>query len=279
MRERVSDNEYQGAFEQLMASHWQKLFNFSFRMTLDRDNSASVVEETFLRAYVGQDNLPTEERMEAWLLRILNHVLEKRLPRTPDLTFDLLDDTLRSEATRTDVVRSVTDPQRDFMLWELKQGCMTAVINCLSPGERAAFVFSTVLKTPDTEAAETLGITKSAYKVRLSRARKKVADYLAPRCEHVDPLNPCHCPARVGVALHKGFIRSSGEVSLRKPVTPFGRYGTGPDAQDAPQRDVVAIYGNLPQPESPDELLDKLVDALHSGKWDKIREKKLTSGQ
>lgn len=279
MMPRVSANDRRGDFEQFIAEHWRKLFNFAFRMTLDRDSAASMVEETYLRAYVGQDNLPSDERMEAWLLRILNHVLEKRLPRTPDLTFDLLDDTLRSEATRTDVVRSVTDPQRDFMLWELKQGCMTAVINCLSPGERAAFVFSTILKTPDTEAAETLGITKSAYKVRLSRARKKVADYLAPRCEHVDPLNPCRCPARVGVALHKGFIRSSGEVSLRKPVTPFGRYGTGPDAEDAPQRDVVAIYGHLPEPDAPEELLAQLQDALQSGKWEKIREKKLATNQ
>src|SRR5690606_15828595 len=136
----------------------------------------------------------------------------QRLPRTPEVNFDVLDETLRSEATRTDVVRSLTDPQRDFMLWEMKQGCMTAVINCLSPGERAAFVMSTILKKPDEDASKALGITKSAYKVRLSRARKKVANYLAPRCEHVDPLNPCRCPARVGVALRKGFIRTTSEV-------------------------------------------------------------------
>src|SRR5690606_15101877 len=124
---------------------------------------------------------------------------------------------------------------------EMKQGCMTAVINCLSPGERAAFVTATILKKNDEDAAKVLGITKSAYKVRLSRSRKKVTDYLAPRCEHVDPLNPCRCPARVGVALRKGFIRSTGEVQLRKPQTPFGRYGSGPDNEDAPLRDVMTI--------------------------------------
>ena len=30
-------------------------------------------------------------------------------------------------------IRPLTSPQRDFLLWELKQGCMTAVVNCLSP--------------------------------------------------------------------------------------------------------------------------------------------------
>src|SRR6185436_2361617 len=101
-------------------------------------------------------------------------------------------------------------------LWELKQGCMTAVINCLPAGERAAFVVCHLLKLSDEAAAKSLAISGSAYKVRLS---------LAPRFEHVNPLNPCRCPARVGTALHKGFIgKVAGEVSLRKSEFPYGRY-------------------------------------------------------
>ncbi len=268
------DTKRHQIFRGLIDEHWRRVFNFAFRMTLDRGRAAVVVEETFLRAYIAEDDLPDGPRMEDWLLRIANHVLEQRLPRTPEVTFDMLDDTLRSEATRTDAVRSLAEPTRDFLLWELKQGCMTAVVNCLSPGERAAFVMSQVLRKKDVEAAEALGISKSAYKVRLSRARKKVSDYLAPRCEHVDPLNPCRCPARVGIALHKGFIRSTGEINLRKPVAPFGRYGTGPETEDAPQRDIGAIYGTLPDPDPPDELPTHLLGLLEAGKWDKVRERK-----
>ena len=87
------------------------------------------------------DTAPTDKvGLEVWLLALANQILEQRLPRQPEVNFDILDETLRSEATRTDVVRSLSDPQRDFLLWELKQGCMTAVVNCLPPGERAAFV-------------------------------------------------------------------------------------------------------------------------------------------
>jgi RNA polymerase sigma-70 factor (ECF subfamily) len=262
-------------FKEVIEGHWKRVYNFSFRMTLDHERASSVTEEAFLRAYVGSENLPEgASRVEQWLLRIANHILEQRLPRTPEVSFDLLDETLRSEATRTDVVRSLTDPQRDFMLWELKQGCMTSVINCLSPGERAAFIMASVLKLPEEEAATALNITKSAYKVRLSRARKKVGDYLAPRCEHVNPNNPCRCPARVGVALRKGFIKQAGEVSLRRPVMPFGRYGSGPDTEDAPLRDVEAIYSHLPDPDAPENLESHLLGQLESGKWDKVRDRK-----
>jgi RNA polymerase sigma-70 factor (ECF subfamily) len=145
---------------------------------------------------------------------------------------------------------------------------MTAVVNCLPPGERAAFVVCHVLKLPDEPAAKSLGITESAYKVRLSRARKKIGDYLAPRCEHVNPMNPCRCPARVGTALAKGFIsqvgRVGGEVSLRKKETliPYGRYGTGEGNEDVPMRDIAAIYGGLPEPDPPSDLGERLVGLL-----------------
>jgi RNA polymerase sigma-70 factor (ECF subfamily) len=271
----VGNSEKRDSFKRVIADYWSTLFNFAFRMTLDRERAGEIVEESFLRAYVGSESMPEEtDRAEDWLLRICTHVLEQKLPRTPEVNFDLLDETLRSEATRTDVVRSLTDPERDFMLWEMKQGCMTSVVNCLSPGERSAFIMATILKKSDDDAARALGISKSAYKVRLSRARKKVTDYLAPRCEHVDPFNPCRCPARVGVALRKGFIRTNREVQLRKPLTPFGRYGSGPRNEDAPLRDVMTIYGNLPEPDAPSEYPEKLLQKLDSGEWDRVVEQK-----
>jgi DNA-directed RNA polymerase specialized sigma24 family protein len=242
--------------------HWRRLYNFVFRLTLDRDRTERYLMDIFAYAASKADEAPAAPaELEVWLIGLANKMLEDRLPRQPELNFDILDETLRSEATRTDVVRSLSDPQRDFMLWELKQGCMTAVVNCLPPGERAAFVVCHVLKMTDEAAARSLAITESAYKVRLSRARKKVGDYLAPRCEHVNPMNPCHCPARVGTALHRGFIRPMGEVSLRKSE-PFGRYGTGLGNEDVPMRDISAIYGALPEPDPPSDLGAKLVEQL-----------------
>jgi RNA polymerase sigma-70 factor (ECF subfamily) len=255
-------------FEQALTAHWRRVFNFAFRMTMSRDDASDITRETYLRAYVGREKMPDGSDLEPWLLRIANHIIEKRVDTTPEVSFDMLDDTLRSEATRTDVVQSLTNPQKEFLLWELKQGCMTSVINCLSTGERVAFVLSGILGMDDDTAARSLGIKTSAYKVRLSRARKKVQDYLAPRCEHVDPSNPCHCPSRLGVALNRGFIAAppSAEASLRKkPLPQFNDEG--------PRRDVMLIYGTLPDPDPPSELPTKIRTEIQSGRWERLVEK------
>lgn len=247
----------------LVEPHWRRLYNFVFRLTLDRDRAQRYLVDVFAEAADKADVAPAHGMdREVWLVGIANRILEARLPRQPEVNFDTLDDTLRSEATRTDVVRSLSDPLRDFLLWELKQGCMTSVINCLPPGERAAFVVCHILKLDDEDAARSLGITESAYKVRLSRARKKVGDYLAPRCEHVNPNNPCRCPARVGTAIAKGFIRSGGELALQKASVPYGRYGSGADNEDKPLRDISAIYGGLPEPDPPGDLGEKIIDSI-----------------
>jgi RNA polymerase sigma-70 factor (ECF subfamily) len=189
----------------LMEGHLGAVWAFCSRMTLSTEDAQTACYETFERAAIGNAPSSKDER-ELWLLKIAAYVIEKKLPPTPEVDFDLLDETLRSEATRTHEVSSLSQPEREYLLWELKQGCMTSVINCLSPGERVAFVMSSVMGKTDEQAAKALGIKVSAFKVRLSRARKKIGDYLAPRCEHIDPRNPCHCPSRIGIALQKGFI-------------------------------------------------------------------------
>ena len=177
-------------------------------------------------------------------------------------TFDLLDDKLRSEQTRSDVMRDIGQARKDNYLWELKQGCMTAVVNCLSLGERAAFVLKNILSLKEDECAFVLGTSIPAFRVRVSRANKKITDYLAPRCEHVDPNNPCRCPSRVGVALVNGFIGIK-KRTLRSHGS-FGRYGVGEIIEDAPLREIEAIYAHLPNPEPMDKeaMMDECFESV-----------------
>lgn len=257
------------AFYQLVEQHLDGVYNFAFRVSNDAQRAEDQAREVFLRAYIGRAKLPDDDQVVAWLMKIGVHVALGSLDGSARITFDFLDDTIRgdpTQVTRTDVL---TDPERSLLLWELKQGCMTAVLNCLSLGERMAFVMVVMMAAKPAVAAASLGITPAALKVRLSRAKKKIVDYLAPRCEHVHPMNPCRCPSRLGVALKKGFIQDvvpGAEVKLRKMPPEALR-------PSPPVRDVVALYQQLPLPRDLDSLKSRLKDELLSGEWDKLARK------
>lgn len=249
-------------FLPVLDRHVEEVYDFSYRLMGARESAEGVTREVFIRAYAGRSKLPEEKQILPWLLKIAMHAVGRRKPGQR-LSFDLLDETIRGDPTRVTQTDQLADPDRQLLLWDLRQGCMTAVLGCLSEGERAAFVLVLMMKLESVDAAATLGITPAALKVRLSRAKKKIVDYLAPRCEHVHPSNPCRCPSRLGVALRKGFIQDlpGREVSLRKAPPPELDFV-------APLRDVVSIYQHLPVPAGAEPLRVTLEQELRQGLWD-----------
>ncbi|MDY0000339.1 MAG: sigma-70 family RNA polymerase sigma factor [Polyangia bacterium] len=251
-------------FLPVLVEHLRGVHGFCYRVTNSSEKADEAAREVFLRAYAGRAKLPDPPSVLPWLIKIAVHVLG-RFDSSERLTFEFLDETIRGDPTQVTRTGALSDPERQGLLWELRQGCMTAVLACLSEGERMAFVLVVMMKMRTSVAAAALGITQAALKVRLSRSRKKIVDYLAPRCEHVHPQNPCRCPSRLGVALRKGFISElpRGEISLRKAALP------GP-MPVSPLRDVVSIYETLPPPTGGDELLERLEGELLSGTWDRL---------
>src|SRR3954469_10609096 len=70
----------------LVEPHWRRLYNFVFRLTLDRDRAERYLMDIFAAAAAQIDRQPvgaTEGEIELWLLGIANKLLEDRLPRQP----------------------------------------------------------------------------------------------------------------------------------------------------------------------------------------------------
>src|SRR5262245_41301149 len=77
----------------LVEPHWRRLYNFVFRLTLDRERAERYLADIFSIAVAKADQAPAEAAdAEVWLLGIANQVLEERLPRQPEVNFDILDE-------------------------------------------------------------------------------------------------------------------------------------------------------------------------------------------
>ncbi|MCA9718459.1 MAG: sigma-70 region 4 domain-containing protein, partial [Myxococcales bacterium] len=115
--------------------------------------------------------------------------------------------------------------------------CLTAVLSCLPPGVRMAFILTDLMGFEPAPGARLLDIKESAYRVRLTRARKRIEDYLTPRCQHVDDGNPCNCEGRLAISLDKRFLRPPSHTK-DIPDEPFD--------SGSPHGTVMPVYRTLP---------------------------------
>lgn len=189
------------------------------------------------------DSVPGAPVAGVAALRSFAQHLETHFDAKATHSFDSLDRILRSDITRPIDLRTVglTDDPRQvhLMTWELKRTCLTAVLASLPPGVRLSLLLTDVMQINPDEAAAMIGIKASAYRVRLTRARKRVEDYLAPRCFHVDRANPCTCSGRLMIALDADFVRPPKDTN--RDDVPHQ-----PHDADGPHRDVGNLYRHLP---------------------------------
>jgi DNA-directed RNA polymerase specialized sigma24 family protein len=246
------------SLRELLTREIPKLYAFGYQMSGSRKDAARYVEE-LVRHVAGLDERKVvgETDPAMALLGMMARTMEESLGRRSDHSFESLDTILRSDITRPIDLNAPgmdDDPTKiHLMLWELKRTCLTSVLGCLPPGVRLSFVLTDLVGLSPQDAAEMLGIKESAYRVRLTRARKRIEDYLAPRCYHVDRENPCTCPGRLMIAMDAGFVKPPPH-QLDIPHEPHD--GTGP------QRDVGSLYRGLPEVHLLNGELDRLLGAL-----------------
>lgn len=227
----------------LLTQELPSLYAFAYQMCGARRDAVRFLEELIQQvAKLDDQKLLNDGDPGRTLLGMMARSMEENLGRRSEHSFESLDNILRSDITRPIDLTNMgmgDDPTKvHLMLWELKRTCLTSVLGCLPPGVRLSFVLTDLVGLSPTEAAEMLGIKESAYRVRLTRARKRIEDYLAPRCYHVDRENPCTCTGRLMIAVDANFVKAPTSTE----DIPHEPHDSG-----GPQRDVGSLYRALPE--------------------------------
>jgi DNA-directed RNA polymerase specialized sigma24 family protein len=226
---------------QLLEQELPRLHALAYDMLGDRDDALKAVNELVDDAVAHAAMILGAAKPDDALLgrfaRALAPVQEDVEGRRTTQSFMILDTILRSDLTRELDTEGV-EVNIHELLWELKRTCLTRVIGCLPPSIRLSFILTDMLGYSPADAADLLEIKESAYRVRLTRARKRLDDYLPSRCGHVDRENACSCESRLGIAWEAKFLRPPPH-SLDTPALPHNH--------EPPRRDMAALYRGLPR--------------------------------
>jgi len=170
-RARLGDQE---AFEQLVSDTYAGTYTLALRLTGNEEDARDVVQESYLRAYKGLKRFRGDAQFTTWLYRITancaNTHLGKRSRR-------------RTEVLPDDLAVADVDPERDPSARAdatLLRDRLEEALEHLPPKLRAVVVLRDVYDLPHEAIAAELGISESAAKVRLHRARKKLRETVFP---------------------------------------------------------------------------------------------------
>jgi len=162
------------AFEELVRVTYGDTYTLAYRLTGDEEDARDVVQESYLRAFRGLKRFRGDAQFTTWLYRITANCASTHLGRRSRHRHEELVD----EGPYTDLdpthdpqARTEGNATRDRLNLALRE---------LPPRLRAVVVLRDVYDLPHEAIAAELGISESAAKVRLHRARKKLRENLFP---------------------------------------------------------------------------------------------------
>lgn len=183
------------------------VFNLSLRMLGTFPDAEDASQDILLKVMTHLSSFKGESSFSTWVFRIaVNHLKDykKHMFAQFPLSFEFYGDDIRNAKTE-DIPDLTQNVEQAILAEELKLSCTNVMLQCLDTESRCIFILGTMFKVDSRIAGDILGITPEAYRQRLSRVRKKMADFLTEYCGEYGK-GKCHCADRVNYAIQSHRI-------------------------------------------------------------------------
>ena len=160
-------NERQARFEALYAANHSPIFGYALRRTASPDDAADILAETFLTAWRRLDDLPAGDDARMWLYGVARRVLANY--RRGERRRSALADRLHAE-----LPGSYAPPEFDD-----ESARIAEAMRRLPPRQQELLALNAWEGLDCGEIATVLGCSRNAVRIRLHRARVRLAAELA----------------------------------------------------------------------------------------------------
>lgn len=188
------------ALEELMKGIQDTVFNLSLRMLGSIPDAEDASQDIFVRILTNLSSFRGESSFRTWVWRLaVNHLLTARkgMFAQHPLSFEFYgEDILRGSGGISGLAGGA---DRELLARELKLSCTNVMLQCLDPESRCVFILGTMFRLDSRLAGEILDMTPENYRQKLSRTRKKMAEFLSRYCGAAG--GACSCAGRVDYAV------------------------------------------------------------------------------
>ncbi len=158
--------------------HINSMYNFGYRLTLDRDDAKDLVQDTYLKAYRFIESFQKGTNAKAWLFRILKNSFindyRKKSKEPSKVDYQEVETYYNSE----DVDRQITPDLRVESLKDMIGDEISNALNSLDVDFRTVIILCDLEGFKYEEMAKILDIPIGTVRSRLHRARNLLKEKL-----------------------------------------------------------------------------------------------------
>ena len=198
------------ALETLIAGVQDLVFNLSLRMLGTFADAEDATQDILLKMITHLSSFRGDSSFTTWLFRIASNHLKnykKHMFAHYPLSFEYYGNDIENGKTQ-DVPDLTQNVEKEILAEELKMSCTNVMLQCLDMESRCIFILGTMFKIDSRIAGDILGMTPEAYRQRLSRIRRKMADFLSEYCGEYGG-GRCKCRDRVNYAIQSHRLNPS----------------------------------------------------------------------
>ena len=157
---------------ELYDAYAENVFGYLLHLSGDRALADELTGETFYRAMLSLDGFRGDASVKTWLLRIARNLYLRQSQRAQRNT------SLEALQEQGVVFQEGQSGPETAVIHQEQHRALHHALHQLSEQDRTLLLLSTQEKMPQREIAQLLGISISAVKVRLFRARQRLAALL-----------------------------------------------------------------------------------------------------
>jgi len=177
-RQHYSEKEKQEIFDHEFMPHIHSMYNFGYRLTLERDDAKDLVQDTYLKAFRFIESFQKGTNAKAWLFRILKNSFindyRKKSKEPSKVDYQEVETYYNSD----EVDRQITPDLRVESLKDMIGDEISNALNSLDVDFRTVIILCDLEGFKYEEMAKILDIPIGTVRSRLHRARNLLKEKL-----------------------------------------------------------------------------------------------------
>jgi RNA polymerase sigma-70 factor (ECF subfamily) len=167
-------------FARLVETYSAAIYRLAIKMLENSQDAEDILQETFIKAFRHLNTFDGRSSLSTWLYRIATNeaLMALRRRKVNLVSLDEPDETLEREQEPLQIVDWCCMPEEELMSAEAHQ-YLDRAIDELSPNLRVVFILRDMEGLSTQEVEQVLGLSETAVKTRLSRARLRLRELLS----------------------------------------------------------------------------------------------------